>query len=83
MKARLQQVKTWLAGLSFRQGATVLLLCLPFYALSFLQMLLPLGVETKGALWVVFFGLAKTCQYAGLTILGKEGWRRLKQKFFS
>jgi len=29
----------------------------------------------------VLFGLAKTCQYGGLTILGVEGYKRLKDKF--
>ena len=37
-----------------------------------------LSVETKGILWVVLFGMAKTCQYGGLTILGVEGYRRVK-----
>jgi phosphoglycolate phosphatase len=32
-------------------------------------------------LWTVLFGLAKTCQYGGLTILGVEGYKRLKSKF--
>lgn len=26
----------------------------------------------------VLFGMAKTCQYGGLTILGVEGYQRLK-----
>ena len=30
---------------------------------------------------IVLFGLAKTCQYGGLTILGVEGYKRLKNKF--
>ena len=29
----------------------------------------------------VLFGLAKTCQYGGLTILGVEGYKRLRNKF--
>ncbi len=44
-------------------------------------MLLPISVETKGVLWVVFFGLAKTAQYGGITILGVEGYRRVKAYF--
>lgn len=56
----------------------VLLCCIPFYILSFAQMLLPISVAAKGVLWTVLFGLAKTCQYGGLTILGVEGYRRLK-----
>lgn len=43
-------------------------------------MLLPVSTYTKGILWFVLFGLAKTFQYAGLTIIGVEGFKRLKQK---
>jgi phosphoglycolate phosphatase len=43
-------------------------------------MLLPVSAYTKGILWFVLFGLAKTFQYAGLTIIGVEGFKRLKQK---
>ncbi|MBR4364434.1 MAG: hypothetical protein IKP33_05840, partial [Prevotella sp.] len=49
--------------------------CIPFYILSFAQMLLPTSVAAKGILWTILFGLAKTCQYGGLTILGVEGDR--------
>lgn len=68
----------WLSKLSFRTGITVLALCIPFYILSFAQFALPLGAMTKTVLWFVFFGLAKTTQYAGLLILGAEGVKRLK-----
>ena len=74
-------MKKWLSGLSFRTGVIVLLMCIPFYILSFAQMALPISVEAKGVLWFILFGLAKTCQYGGLTILGVEGIRRLKTKF--
>ncbi len=74
----LRRIKTWLQSLSFRTGVIVLLSCIPFYILSFAQMLLPISVAAKGVLWTVLFGLAKTCQYGGLTILGVEGYRRLK-----
>ena len=73
--------KHWLQSLSFRTGVIVLLCCIPFYILSFAQMLLPISVTAKGILWTVLFGLAKTCQYGGLTILGVEGYKRLKSKF--
>jgi len=76
-----QKIKTWLQSLSFRTGVIVLLCCIPFYILSFAQMLLPISVAAKGVLWTVLFGMAKTCQYGGLTILGVEGYRRLKSKF--
>ena len=74
-------VKHWLQSLSFRTGVIVLLCCIPFYILSFAQMLLPISVTAKGILWTVLFGLEKTCQYGGLTILGVEGYKRLKDKF--
>lgn len=74
-------VKRWLQSLSFKSGVIVLLCCIPFYILSFAQILLPISVAAKGVLWTVLFGLAKTCQYGGLTILGVEGYKRLKSKF--
>ena len=77
----LYNVKHWLQSLSFRTGVIVLLCCIPFYILSFVQMLLPISVTAKGILWTVLFGLAKTCQYGGLTILGVEGYKRIKDKF--
>ncbi len=73
-----QRLRRWAAGLSFRTGCIVALCCALFYAVSFLQMLLPLPLAAKGALWVVFFGLAKCAQYSALFILGKEGWLRLR-----
>ena len=81
MKETLLHIKSWLQCLSFHTGVIVLALCIPFYILSFAQMALPakyLSVETKGILWVVLFGMAKTCQYGGLTILGVEGYRQVK-----
>lgn len=44
-------------------------------------MLLPISAVAKGVLWVVFFGLAKTCQYAAILILGKAGIDRLRRAF--
>ena len=81
MKETLLHIKSWLQCLSFRTGVIVLALCIPFYILSFAQMALPakyLSVETKGILWVVLIGMAKRCQFGGLTILGVEGYRRVK-----
>ena len=74
----MDKVKNWLSGLSFRTGVIVLLCCIPLYVISFAQALLPISNVAKGILWAVFFGLAKTAQYAGLLILGKEGVKRLK-----
>ena len=76
-----RSIRTWLQSLSFRTGVIVLLCCIPFYILSFAQMLLPISAAAKGILWTVLFGMAKTCQYGGLTILGVEGYRRLKDMF--
>ena len=81
MKAIFLRIKTWLQSLSFRTGVIVLLCCIPFYVLSFAQMLLPISAAAKGVLWTVLFGMAKTCQYGGLTILGFEGYNRLKCYF--
>lgn len=78
MKDLLNKIKAWLQGLSFRTGVIVLSLCVPCYIISFAQMALPISAGAKGVLWFIFFGLAKTFQYGGLTILGVEGVRRLK-----
>ena len=82
MRTILLSVKAWLGRLSFRTGVVVLGLCVPCYLISFAPLLLGAGMSggAKGAWWVVWFGLAKTFQYAGLTILGVEGWRRLKSR---
>lgn len=71
-------IRRWLSKLSFRTGIIVLMMCVPFYIISFAQMALPISTSVKGVLWVLFFGLAKTAQYGGLTILGAEGIKRLK-----
>ncbi|UKK60278.1 hypothetical protein L6466_09695 [Prevotella communis] len=73
-----ENVRQWLRSLSFRTGVIVLMSCIPFYILSFAQMVLPISAAAKGILWTVLFGLAKTCQYGGLTILGVEGYKRFK-----
>lgn len=80
MKELLRRIKGWLAGLSFRTGVIVLLMAIPFYVASFAQLLLPISAAWKSGLWIALFGLAKTAQYGGLTILGIEGYKRLKAK---
>lgn len=77
-KERAQSV---LSRFSFRTGVIVLASCVVFYILSFAQMLLPISATTKGVLWFILFGMAKTTQYTGLAILGVEGWRRVKAYF--
>ncbi|MBQ8494018.1 MAG: hypothetical protein IJ464_07065 [Alistipes sp.] len=85
MKSLLKRVIEYLRGvlkrLSFRTGVIILALCVPCYILSFAQMLLPISAATKGVLWFVLFGLAKTTQYTGLAIIGVEGWRKVKAWF--
>ncbi len=59
-------------------------MCIPFYILAFAQMAIPseyLSLEIKGVLLFVLFGMAKTCQYGGLTIVGAEGYKRVKNWF--
>lgn len=73
-----EKIKAFLHRFSFRTGVIVLLLCIPCYIISFAQMSLPISNYLKGVLWVVFFGLAKTFQYGGLTIIGAEGVKRIK-----
>ena len=74
-------IKSYLQKLSFRTGVIVLLMCIPFYILSFVQVFFPVSTETKGILFTVFFGLAKSFQYGGIAILGKEGYKRVKGYF--
>ena len=81
MKELLNRIKLWLGRLSFRTGVIVLLSCIPCYILSFAQMALPISAGAKSVLWFVLFGMAKTLQYGGLTILGVEGVKRLKLFF--
>jgi phosphoglycolate phosphatase len=40
-------------------------------------------VGTKGVLWFIFFGLAKTFQYSGLAVLGTAGIARIKKWWHS
>jgi len=44
-------------------------------------MTFPISVQAKSVLWVVLFGLAKTFQYSGITILGVEGFKKVKKIF--
>lgn len=81
MNFKAPNIKSWLTSLSFRTGVIVLGLCVICYVISFAQAALPLSLAWKGALWAIFFGLAKTFQYAGILIIGKEGIRRWKNKF--
>lgn len=76
----MNKIRIWLASLSYRTGLYVLGVCVMCYIVSFAQMLLPVSVTTKGVLWVIFFGLAKTAQYSALLILGKSGIQTLRNR---
>lgn len=76
-----ERIQVFLRQFSFRTGVIVLALCVPCYIISFAQMALPISASAKGVLWFIFFGLAKTFQYGGLTIIGVEGVKRLKNYF--
>ena len=76
------RLNTFLKRFSFKTGLIILSICIPFYILSFAQMAMDFSYSVKGILWVTFFGLAKTFQYAGLAILGVEGIKRLKKWWF-
>ncbi|PVX53520.1 hypothetical protein [Hallella colorans] len=80
MRTIASNIKARLGRLSYRTGVTVLAMCIPFYILSFAQMALPIPTAAKGALWVALFGMAKTCQYCGITIVGAKGIKAWWQK---
>lgn len=73
-----EKIKLFLKRFSFRTGVITLALCVPCYIISFAQMALPISTTAKGVLWFIFFGMAKTFQYGGLTIIGVDGVKRLK-----
>ncbi len=81
MLRAVMSIKSYLQKLSFRTGVIVLLMCIPFYLLSFVQVFFPVSTATKGILFTVFFGLAKSFQYGGIAILGKEGYKQVKGYF--
>lgn len=74
-----EKIQAFLKRFSFRTGVIVLIMCIPCYIISFAQMALPISNSMKGGLWVIFFGLAKTFQYGGLTIVGVDGVKRIKE----
>ena len=73
MNRTLIRIKQKLGTLSLRIGLLAGAGCVICYIASFAQMMLPLSLTTKGILWTMFFGLAKTLQYTTLLILGKTG----------
>lgn len=81
LKENVKRIRQWLQGLSFKTGVFVLAMCVPFYIASFAQFALPVSPVVKGVLWAILFGLAKTAQYGGLTIIGVKGLNTLKSYF--
>lgn len=81
IKKLFSRVVAYLKRLSPKTGIIILALCVPFYIISFAQMALPISTTLKGVLWVIFFGLAKTAQYTGLTILGVSEIKNLSKYF--
>ena len=81
MKLFWVKIKRFLKSLSFRTGVISLFACVIFYLLSFAVIPLSISASLRTVLWVILFGLAKTTQYIGIVILGKEGLTRLKRAF--
>jgi phosphoglycolate phosphatase len=78
----IETIKERLRRLSFRTGLIVLLLCIPCYVIALWGFWdEDTSIAEKGVRFTVFFGLAKTFQYGGLTILGAEGLKRVKAAF--
>ena len=75
---RMNYIKSRLSAMSYRTGLIVAIICLACYIISFAQMLLPISVAAKGALWATFYGLAKATQYTAILILGKTGIDKLR-----
>lgn len=84
------RIKLWLSKLSFRTGVIVLALCVLSFAIAFLP-IIP-GIKdwslmswmnpyVKGIWWTTWWAIAHVFKYAGLTILGIEGYKRLKAFF--
>ena len=73
-----EKIQKYPSRFSFRTGMIVLILCIPCYIISLAQMALPISNAMKGVLWFIFFGMAKTFQYGGLSIIGVEGVKRIK-----
>ena len=75
-----EKIQAFLKRFSFRTGVIVIAMCVPFYILSFACLAVEsFSPATKGVLWATFFGLAKTFQYGGLSIIGIDGVKRIKE----
>ena len=65
-------IKSYLQKLSFRIGVIVLLMCIPFYILSFVQVFFPVFNGNERHTVYYLFGLAKSFQYGGIAILERK-----------
>jgi phosphoglycolate phosphatase len=85
-----KKIEYWLSKLSFRTGVIVLAM----YAVCILIAFFPvipwikdwwvftaMSPYVKGLWWTAWFGLAHVFKYAGITILGIEGCKRLRAYF--
>lgn len=75
----LLKIKNKFGKSAFKIGLILLGICIVCYVLSFAQMLLPISLTAKGVLWFIFFGTAKTLQYTAITIMGADGFLKLKK----
>lgn len=85
-----EKIKHWLSKLSFRTGVIVLALCVLFHIFAFLpiipwvedwSLLSWMNPYVKGVWFTAWIGIAHVFKYAGLAILGVDGYRRLKAFF--
>ena len=79
-----------MSKLSFRTGVIVLALCMLFHIIAFLpiipwvkdwSLLAWMNPYVKGVWFTAWIGIAHVFKYAGLAILGVEGYKRLKAFF--
>ena len=85
-----EKINLWLSKLSFRTGVIVLVMCILFHIIAFLP-IIPwvkdwsliswMNPYVKGLWWTAWIGIAHVFKYAGLAILGVEGYKRVKAFF--
>ena len=73
--------RQWLSRLSFRTGLIVFACGIALQLASFVPMLFDISAELKGIIWFWTFGAGKAAQYSGLTIMGVEGIKGLRNYF--
>ena len=80
-KELFERFKQWLSRLSFRTGLIVFGAGIAFQLASFVPMLSDISAQLKGVIWFWMFGAGKAAQYSGLTIMGVEGIKGLRNYF--